>query len=128
DGAAKAMAEGFERGEPFHGYYFKVLTGQGPSARLGQMDYVVEGAMIGGFALVAWPAEYRGTGVQTFIGSWDGGVYQKDLGPDTTKIASAMKLYDPDKTEPSYRMLAEHMRRAPESASSLFDDKGPNRC
>ena len=98
DGAAKAMAEGFERGEPFHGYYFKVLTGQGPSARLGQMDYVVEGAMIGGFALVAWPAEYRVTGVQTFIVSWDGVVYQKDLGPDTTKIASAMKLYDPDKT------------------------------
>jgi hypothetical protein len=98
DGAAKAMAEGFERGEPFHGYYFKVLTGQGPSARLGQMDYMVEGAMIGGFALVAWPAEYRVTGVQTFIVSWDGVVYQKDLGPDTTKIASAMKLYNPDKT------------------------------
>jgi hypothetical protein len=98
DGAAKAMAEGFAQGEPFHGYYFKVLTGQGPAARLGQMDYMVEGAMIGGFALVAWPAEYRVTGVQTFIVSWDGVVYQKDLGPDTTKIASAMKLYNPDKT------------------------------
>jgi hypothetical protein len=98
DGAAKAMAEGFQRGEPFHGYYFKVLTGQGPSARLGQMDYMVEGAMIGGFALVAWPAEYRVTGVQTFIVSWDGVVYQKDLGPGTTKIASVMTRYNPDKT------------------------------
>jgi Protein of unknown function (DUF2950) len=98
DGAAKAMAQGFAQGEPFHGYYFKVLTGQGPAARLGQLDYVVEGAMIGGFALVAWPAEYRVTGVQTFIVSWDGVVYQKDLGPDTTKIASAMTRYNPDTT------------------------------
>ena len=98
EGAAKAMAEGFAQGEPFHGYYFKVLTGQGPAARLGQLDYMVEGAMIGGFALVAWPAKYRVTGVQTFIVSWDGVVYQKDLGPDTTKIASAMKRYNPDKT------------------------------
>lgn len=98
DGAAKAMADGFAQGQPFHGYYFKVLTGQGPAARLGQLDYMVEGAMIGGFALVAWPAEYRVTGVQTFIVSWDGVVYQKDLGPDTTKIASAMTRYNPDKT------------------------------
>jgi hypothetical protein len=98
EGAAKAMAEGFAQGEPFHGFYFKVLTGQGPAARLGQLDYLVESAMIGGFALVAWPAEYRVTGVQTFIVSWDGVIYQKDLGPDTTKIASAMKRYNPDKT------------------------------
>jgi Protein of unknown function (DUF2950) len=98
DGAAKAMAEGFAQGVPFQGYYFKVLTGQGPAARLGQLDYMVEGAMIGGFALVAWPAEYRVTGVQTFIVSWDGVVYQKDLGSDTPKIASAMKRYNPDKT------------------------------
>lgn len=98
EGAAKAMVEGFAQGEPFHGYYFKVLTGQGPAARLGQLDYMVEGAMIGGFALVAWPAEYRVTGVQTFIVSWDGVVYQKDLGPDTTKIASAIRRYNPDKT------------------------------
>lgn len=98
EGAAKAMAEGFAQGEPFHGYYFKVLTGQGPAARLGQLDYVVEGAMIGGFALVAWPAEYWVTGVQTFIVSWDGVVYQKDLGPNTPKIAPAMERYNPDKT------------------------------
>jgi hypothetical protein len=96
---AQAMEEGYAKhGEPFHGYYFKVLKGQGPSARLGTLDYVVEGAMIGGFALVAWPAEYRITGVETLIVSYDGVVYQKDLGPDTTKIASAMERYDPDKT------------------------------
>jgi len=101
EAVAKAMAEGYsntEKRDPFHGYYFKVLTGQGPSARLGKLDYMVNGAMIGGFGLVAWPAEYRVTGVQTFIVSYDGVVYQKDLGPDTTKIASAMDRYDPDKT------------------------------
>ena len=98
EGAAKAIAEGFAQGEPFHGYYFKALKGQGPAARLGTLDYVAEGAMIGGFAMVAWPAEYRVTGVQTFIVSWDGVVYQKDLGPNTAKIASAMERYDPDKT------------------------------
>jgi hypothetical protein len=99
EGVAKAIAQGYSsRTEPFHGYFFKVLKGQGPSARLGQMDYVIEGALIGGFALVAWPAEYRVTGVQTFIVSYDGVVYQKDLGPDTTKIAAALERYDPDKT------------------------------
>jgi hypothetical protein len=101
EAVAKAIAQGYsdtERRDPFHGYYFKVLRGQGPSARLGQLDYVINGAMIGGFALVAWPAEYRVTGVQTFIVSYDGVVYQKDLGPDTAKIASAMERYDPDKT------------------------------
>lgn len=65
---------------------------------MGQLDYVLEGAMIGGFALVAWPAEYRVLGVQTFIVSYDGVVYQKDLGPDTSKIAAAMERYNPDKT------------------------------
>jgi hypothetical protein len=99
EGVAKAIGEGYSsRTEPFHGYYFKVLKGQGPSARLGQLDYVINGAMIGGFAMVAWPAEYRVTGVQTFLVSYDGVVYQKDLGPDTAKIAAAMERYDPDKT------------------------------
>jgi Protein of unknown function (DUF2950) len=96
---AKAIEQGYASNtEPYHGYFYKVLKGQGPSARLGQLDYVINGAMIGGFALVAWPAEYRVTGVQTFIVSYDGVVYQKDLGPDTAKIASAMERYDPDKT------------------------------
>jgi len=96
---AKAIEEGYTGNSgPYHGYFFKTLKGQGPAAPLGQLDYVVEGVMIGGFALVAWPAEYQVTGVQTFIVSYDGIVYQKDLGPDTAKIAAAMALYNPDKT------------------------------
>jgi hypothetical protein len=96
---AKAIEEGYtNKSGPYHGYYFKTLKGQGPAAPLGQLDYVVNGVMIGGFALVAWPAEYRVTGVQTFIVSYEGIVYQKDLGPDTAKIAAAMELYNPDKT------------------------------
>jgi len=99
EAVAKALAEGYrEKAKPFHGYYFKTLKGQGPAAHLGQLDYVVGGVMIGGFALVAWPAEYQVTGVQTFIVGYDGVVYQKDLGPDTAKIAAAMERYNPDKT------------------------------
>ncbi len=96
---AKALAEGYAPNRPpFHGYYFKVLKGQGPAAPLGQMDFVVEGVMIGGFALAAAPAQYRVTGVQTFIVSYEGIVYQKDLGPDTLTIFNKMELYNPDKT------------------------------
>ncbi len=96
---AKAIQEGYTtRGEPFHGYYFKVLNGQGPAAPNGELNYVINGVMIGGFALVAWPAEYKVTGVQTFIVSYSGIVYQKDLGPDTAKVAAAMERYNPDKT------------------------------
>jgi hypothetical protein len=99
EAVAKAMAEGYtNKSQPYHGYHYKTLKGQGPAAPLGQLDYVVEGAMIGGFALVAWPAEYRVTGVQTFIVGYDGIVYQKDLGPDTAKIAAAMERYNPDKS------------------------------
>jgi hypothetical protein len=96
--AAKALAQGYQEKRPFHGYYFRLLQGQGPAARLGTLDYMVEGVMIGGFALVAWPAEYRVTGVQTFIVSYDGVVYQQDLGPNTATIAAAMQRYNPDKT------------------------------
>jgi hypothetical protein len=97
--AAKALAEGYvDKKQPFHGYHFKVLKGQGPAARLGQIDYVIGGAMIGGFALVAVPAEYGVTGVMTFIVSYDGVVYQKDLGPDSLSIVNKMELYNPDKT------------------------------
>jgi hypothetical protein len=96
---AKGIEQGFaKKGEPFHGYYFKILKGQGPSARLGQLDYVVGGAMLGGFALIAWPAQYGVTGIQTFMVSYDGVVYQKDLGPDTTSIAPAIDRYDPNET------------------------------
>lgn len=96
---AKALEEGYtSQSAPYHGYFFKTLKGQGPAAPLGQLDYVVNGMMIGGFAMIAWPAEYQVTGVQTFIVSYDGIVYQKDLGPDTAKTAPAIDRYDPDKT------------------------------
>ena len=81
EGIARAIERGYsEKGEPFRGYYFKVLKGQGPSARMGQMDFVVDGAMIAGFALAAAPAQHRVTGVKTFIVGPDGVVYEKDLG------------------------------------------------
>src|SRR5216110_3871210 len=97
---AKALQEGYsaQGGKPYHGYYFKVLKGQGPAAPLGEMDFTVGGAMIGGFALAAAPAEYRVTGVMTFIVGPDGVVYQKDLGPDTLKTFQSMDKYNPDKT------------------------------
>jgi hypothetical protein len=100
EGAAKALAEGYkaERGTPYHGYYFKVLKGQGPAAPMGEMDFMVGGAMIGGFALAAAPADYRVTGVMTFIVGPDGVVYEKDLGPDTLKTFQSMDRYNPDKT------------------------------
>ena len=97
---AKALEEGYkaERGTPYHGYHFKVLKGQGPAAPMGEMDFMVGGAMIGGFALVAAPAEYRVTGVMTFIVGPDGVVYEKDLGPDTLTTFQSMDKYNPDKT------------------------------
>lgn len=99
EGIAKALEQGYtDKSQPYHGYFFKILKGQGPAAPLGQMDFVVKGAMIGGFALAAAPAEYRVTGVQTFIVGPNGIVYQKDAGPDTLKIFRNMELYDPDKT------------------------------
>jgi len=84
-----------ERG-PYHGYYFKILTRQGKHAPGGKYDYVINGNMIGGFAMVAWPTEYGGSGVMTFIVNQHGRVYQKDLGPKTPGLAGRMKAYDPD--------------------------------
>jgi hypothetical protein len=96
---ADALQQGYtDKSQPYHGYFFKILKGQGPAAPLGAMDFVVDGAMIAGFALAAAPAEYRVTGVKTFIVSYEGIVYQKDLGPDTLKIFRAMEVYNPDKT------------------------------
>lgn len=80
---------------PFHGYYFKVLKGQGSSAWLGRLDYVINGAMIGGFALLAYPAQYRVTGVKSFMINQEGVVYEKDLGTDTLGIARSIELFDP---------------------------------
>jgi hypothetical protein len=99
EAVAKALEEGYTSGKGgFHGYYFKILKGQGPDAPNGAINYVIEDVMIGGFGLVAVPAEYRVTGVKTFIGSYDGTVYQKDLGPDSLNIVKKMELYNPDKS------------------------------
>jgi len=96
---AAAIAQGYSsRTEPYHGYFFKVLKGQGPAAPLGQLDYVIKGVMIGGFALVASPAQYRNTGVKSFIVSQDGVVYEKDLGPQTLEFFKSMDRFNPDKS------------------------------
>src|SRR5262245_60459400 len=99
--AASAAAEGYRVGQqraPYHGYYYKVLTRQGPNAPGGTLDYIVRGRMIGGFALVAYPAEYRNSGVMTFIVNHQGNVYEKDLGPNTARIAAGMTAFNPDNT------------------------------
>jgi hypothetical protein len=99
ENVAKAIEQGYsDKALPYHGYLFKTLTGQGPAAPLGEMDFIVKGAMIAGFALLAAPAEYLVTGVKTFMVSHDGVVYEKDLGPDTLSIAKAMTRFNPDKT------------------------------
>ena len=91
---------GGDRPQPtgFHGYYFRILTGQGSAASGGAKSYVVKGEMSGGFALVAWPAQYDATGVMTFIVNQDGTVREKDLGPQTDAIARKMTVYNPDKS------------------------------
>ena len=96
---AQAIEQGYSPGaEPYHGYFFKILKGQGPAAPLGQLDYVVKGIMIGGFALVAGPAEYGETGVKTFIVSQDGVVFEKDFGPATLGEFTKMERFNPDKS------------------------------
>lgn len=98
----RAVSEGYKKtgDKPvaYHGYYFKILKAQGKNAPGGVYDYMVKGKMVGGFALIAWPAIYGVSGVVTFLVNHDGVVYQKDLGRNTTKIAGAMKRFDPDKT------------------------------
>ncbi len=100
ENVARAIQRGYSTGteQPYHGYFFRVLKGQGPDAPLGMMDYVVNGAMIGGFGLIAFPAQYGSTGVVTFIVSNDGVVYQKDLGPNTPEIAKKIEVFNPDKS------------------------------
>jgi Protein of unknown function (DUF2950) len=96
---AKAIARGYtSRNEPYRGYFFQVLKGQGPAAPLGELDYVVKGVMIGGFALLAAPAQYRVTGVKTFMVSQDGVVYEKDFGPNTLEIVRRIDRFNPDAT------------------------------
>lgn len=96
--AAEAAAEAGKKPEPYHGYFYRILKAQGPAAEGGAMNYVVKGEMIGGFALVAWPAEYGVTGVKTFIVNHRGIVYEKDLGPATATLARQMAQFNPDKT------------------------------
>jgi hypothetical protein len=100
---ASATAEGYKRDSggnpiPFHGYYYKVLEGQGRNAPGGAKKYLVDGKMTHGFAFLAYPAEYRASGVMTFMINQDGVIVQKDLGADTAKLASAIVEYNPDKT------------------------------
>ncbi|RZN13416.1 DUF2950 domain-containing protein [Bradyrhizobium sp. Leo121] len=100
--AAQAATEGYKAGAegsaPYHGYYFRILKGQGPNAPGGAVNYVVKGKMIGGFGLIAYPAEYGNSGVMTFMVNHAGTVYQKDLGERTAVIAKRTYLFDPDQT------------------------------
>jgi hypothetical protein len=99
--AADAATEGYRFGQqriPYHGYYYRVLTRQGASAPGGALDYVVRGRMIGGYALVAYPAEYGNSGVMTFVVNHRGTVFEKDLGPNTTRITGGMTAFNPDTT------------------------------
>ncbi|MBN8959417.1 MAG: DUF2950 domain-containing protein [Rhizobiales bacterium] len=100
EAVADASQRGYRvgKGEPYYGYRFKVLTRQGPAAPGGELDYVIDGKMVGGFGLVAWPAEYGNSGIATFMINHRGDVYQKDLGPDTHKIASRISRFNPDHT------------------------------
>jgi len=103
---AQARVEGYQKKtkiltedqSPYHGYYFRILTRQGRHAAGGKYNYIINGNMIGGFALVAWPAQWGNTGVMTFLISQQGKVYQKNLGPKTASIAAAMTAFDPDPT------------------------------
>jgi Protein of unknown function (DUF2950) len=100
--AAAASAGGYARRQPgeapqpYHGYVYRILKRQGPAAPGGAMDYVVNGLMIGGFGILAYPARYGSTGITTFMISHDGVVWQQDLGPDTARVAAAIDAFDPD--------------------------------
>ena len=97
---ADAEAAGYETGkrQPFHGYYFRILKSQGPHARGGAKDYVVDGRMSGGFAILAYPVEFGASGIMTFLVSDRGRVYEKDLGEGTAEAAQALTAFDPDPT------------------------------
>ena len=112
---AQARDEGYtNKPVPYHGYYYRILESQGPNARDGAYSYVAKGQMIGGFAVVAYPASYDNSGVMTFIVNQDGIVHQKDLGPDTAKVAHAIERFDPDK---SWERVPEQ-EQAPEAISA----------
>jgi hypothetical protein len=93
--AATAALEGYSEANPYHGYYYRMLSSQGKSAPGGAFDYIAHGKQIGGFAVIAWPASYGDTGIMTFIVNYSGAVYQKDLGPKTTEEVAKIKSFDP---------------------------------
>ena len=100
---ARATEEGYtfrkgEKSSPYHGYYFKILKSQGSNASGGELDYVVNGKMVKGFGLVAYPAQYGVSGIMTFVVNQQGVIYEKDLGPKTVEISKAITTYDPDQT------------------------------
>ena len=99
---AQASSEGYagaqQRGDPYHGYYYHMLKGQGGNAKGGAKSYIVDGNMSGGFAFLAYPADYRSSGVMTFVVSESGTIYQKDLGEKTSDLAQQMTEYNPDNT------------------------------
>jgi hypothetical protein len=98
---ARATAEGYGNAaqmSPYHGYLFRIITAQGENANGGAYSYIVNGNLIGGFAIVAYPALYRASGVKTFIVNYEGVVYEKDLGPETAQLAEALTVFDPDKS------------------------------
>lgn len=108
---AKAQAAGYgdkkegSKSQAYYGYYYRIIKSQGPDAPGGAYDYVVQGKMIGGFALIAWPATYNNSGVMTFMVNQDGIVYEKDLGPDTAEVAQKINTFNPDKT---WKPVSEH--------------------
>ena len=106
-----SVEQSSNKSTPYFGYFYKILSAQGKNAPGGAYDYVVRGKMIGGFAMVAFPAKYDSSGVMTFIVNQDGVVYEKDLGPDTEKVAEAMDLFDPDS---SWKKVDEHDTRMKE--------------
>ena len=118
---AQARDEGYKRQAgkltPFHGYVYRMLEAQGPRARDGAYAYVARGQMIGGFAVVAYPARYDNSGVMTFVVNQDGEVYQKDLGPETGKLAQAIERYDPDQ---SWQRVPEE-DQAPDAVSAAAE-------
>jgi hypothetical protein len=99
----EATSEGYaigqaERPRAFHGYVYRILTAQGPGAPGGARNYIVKGDMTGGFALIAWPADYRNSGIMTFILNQDGVIYEKDLGENTTRLVGEIKAFNPDES------------------------------
>lgn len=113
-----ARAEGYDpkqgSGEPYHGYVYRVLLEQGDDANGGELDYVVDGKMTRGFALIAWPAKYDASGVMTFLVNQTGVVYEKDLGPDTAELARKIEEFDPDE---SWDVVSAEARRPPGSSA-----------